>query len=54
MGEFLYIIAVGVPVSTAICLAAAAVRRRFDLVVGGLPVLAVTALFGLLMIGLFK
>ena len=54
MSEFLWIIAVGVPVSTAICLLHAVIRRRFDLVRGGLPVLAVTALFGLLLAGLFR
>jgi hypothetical protein len=54
MSQFLWILAVGVPVSTAITIVHAAARRRFDLVTGGLPVLAVTALFGLLLIGLFK
>jgi hypothetical protein len=54
MSEFLWIIAVGVPVSTAVCVLHAAARRRMDLVTNGLPVLAATALFGLLLIGLFK
>jgi hypothetical protein len=54
MSEFLWVVAVGVPVSTAICLLHAAIRRRTDLVTGGLPVLAATALFGLLLVGLFK
>ena len=54
MSEFLYVIAVGVPVSTAICLIAAAARRQFNLVRGGLPVLAATALFGLLLVALFN
>ena len=53
MSEFLYIIAVAVPVSTAFCLIHAAARKRFDLVQGGLPVLGATTLFGLLLIGLF-
>lgn len=53
MSEFLWIIAVGVPVSTAICLVHAAARRRMDLVTGGLPVLGATALFGLLLVALF-
>ena len=54
MSEFLWIIAVGVPVSALICVLHALGRRRMDLVTGGLPVLAVTAVFGLLLIGLFK
>ena len=53
MSGFIYIIAVGAPVSTAICLIHAAIRRRFDLVRGGLPVLAVTAVFGLLLAAVF-
>jgi hypothetical protein len=54
VSEFLWVIAIGVPVSTAVCVAHAAIRRRVDVVQGGLPVLAVTAIFGLLMIALFK
>jgi hypothetical protein len=46
MSGFLLIIAVGVPVSMAICILHAAIRRRFDLVVGGLPALVVTGLLG--------
>ena len=53
MSEFLYIIAVGVPVSTAICVAAAAIRRQFSLVRGGLPVLGAAVLLGLLLVALF-
>jgi hypothetical protein len=54
MSEFLWVVAVGVPVSTAICLLHAGLRRRLDLVQGGLPVLAVTVLIGLMLIGAFK
>jgi len=53
MSGFIYIIAVGAPVSTAICLIHAAIRRRFDLVWGGAPVLAVTAVFGLILAAVF-
>lgn len=53
MSEFLWIIAVGVPVSTAVCLLHALIRRRMDLVQGGLPVLGATTAFGLLLIALF-
>jgi hypothetical protein len=51
MSWFLYVVAVGVPVSTAVCLLHAVIRRRFDLVQGGLPVLAATAVLGLVLIG---
>ena len=54
MGKFLWIVAVGVPVSTMVCMVHALIRRRLDLARGGVPVLAVTLLFGLLLIGLFK
>lgn len=64
MSEFLYVIAVGVPVSTAVCILASVIgqviagfrgrERRFDVALGGLPVLAVTALFGLMLVGLFN
>jgi hypothetical protein len=54
MSAFLWVVAIGVPVSTAVCLLHAIIRRRFELVQGGLPVLAFTALFGLALIGAFK
>jgi hypothetical protein len=53
VSEFLYIIAIGVPVSTLICLLHAVIRRRMDLVVGGLPLLAGLAVFSLALIALF-
>jgi len=53
MSGFLYILAVGVPASCAICLVHAAIRRRLDLVLGGLPVLAATGVLGLIIAALF-
>ena len=54
MSEFLYVVAIGVPVSAAICILHALITRKWDLVRGGLPVFGATALFGLFLIGLFS
>ena len=52
MGDFMYIIAVGVPLSALICLLHAVIRRR-DLLMGGVPVVAALAVFSLALIALF-
>ena len=53
MSDFLYIIAIGVPLSTLICLLHALIRRRMDLVMGGVPLLAGLILFSLVLIAAF-
>ena len=53
MSDLLYIVAIGVPVSALICLIHALVTRRMDLVIGGLPLLAGLAVFGLALVALF-
>ncbi len=52
MSEFLYVIAVGVPLSALFCLLHALAFRR-DLLMGGAPVVAALLLFGLALVGLF-
>ena len=53
MSQLLYVIAIGVPVSAIICLLHALIRRRMDLVTGGLPVVGGLVVLGLALIALF-
>ena len=53
MSSFLYVVAIGVPLSTFVCLLHALFRRRMDLVMGGLPVLAGLLVFSLVLIAAF-
>ena len=52
MSNFLWIV-LGVPISTAVCLLVALGRRQFDVVKGGVPVLAGTSVLFLVCLGLF-
>ena len=52
MSGFLYVIAIGVPVSAVLCLLHAALFRR-DTVMGGLPVVGSLLAMGLILVVLF-
>jgi hypothetical protein len=52
MSGFLYVVAIGVPISAVLCLLHSAVFRR-DVVMGGLPVVGSLVAMGLILVVLF-